>query len=222
MKSLNLKALLFDFDGIILDTEWPIYETYRQLYRLSDQVLELETYVRCIGSDFQNWSPQTHLEELTGKKFDWDRINAQRQRQIESEIEKLDAFPGIRDSIKFAQKNDLRLAVVSSSSHDWVSRWLKKLSLFEEFETLVCRGDAPKIKPAPDLFQEALRRFGLASNEALVIEDSHNGLLSAQAAGIPTVAIPNRITASVDFSTALATLSSAKDLPDFLATQTPK
>lgn len=217
MKSSIPKALLFDFDGIIIDTEWPIYQTYQQLYRMSGHVLELETYVRCIGSDFQDFSPQSHLEELTGKKFDWERINTQRQRHIESEIEKLDALPGIRDSIKYAQKNEIRLAVVSSSSHNWVDRWLQKLSLFEDFETIVCRGDAEKIKPAPDLFQEALRRFDIAPEEALVIEDSHNGLLAAKAAQIPSVAIPNRITAGIDFSIANTVLVSAKHLPSYLA-----
>ncbi len=210
------KALLFDFDGIILDTEWPIYETYRDLYRESGHNLELETYVQCIGSDFQNWSPQTHLEELTGKTFDWEKINRQRQARIVAAIEKLDALPGIRESIKFAQKNDLRLAVVSSSGHHWVDRWLKKLSLFENFETIVCRGDVEKIKPAPDLFQEALHRLGLEPAEALVVEDSHNGLLAARAAAIPVVAIPNRITASIDFSKAAAVLESAHQLPAHL------
>ena len=76
------------------------------------------------------------------------------------------------------------LAVVSSSSHFWVDGWLEKLRLMPYFDTVVCRGDAPRIKPAPDLWLEAVRRLGLPANECLAIEDSLNGVKSAKAAGL--------------------------------------
>ena len=69
--SFNPRAVLFDFDGVILDTEWPIYETWRDLFLEHGQELTLETYVQCIGSDFDTWSPETYLESLTGLNFDW-------------------------------------------------------------------------------------------------------------------------------------------------------
>ena len=94
------------------------------------------------------------------------------------------------------------LAVVSSSSHHWVDGWLAKLGLAGHFHTTVCRGDAPRIKPAPDLFLEAARRLGVAPAACLVIEDSHNGLSAARAAGMPAWVVPNRVTAGLDFTAA--------------------
>ena len=89
--------------------------------------------------------------------------------------------------------------MVSSSDHNWVDGWLEKLGLMSYFDSTVCRGDAPKIKPAPDLYLEAVRRVNFPASDCLVIEDSLNGMKSAHAAGCPVVAIPNRITACIDF-----------------------
>ena len=83
-----------------------------------------------------------------------------------------------------------------------VDGWLEKLGLMSYFKTVVCKGDAPRIKPAPDLYLEAVKRMGLPATECLVIEDSLNGMKSAHEAGCPVAAIPNRITACIDFSDA--------------------
>ena len=89
--------------------------------------------------------------------------------------------------------------MVSSSSHHWVDGWLGKLAFAEHFETVVCRGDAARIKPAPDLYLEAARRLELWPAECLVIEDSLNGVKSAKAAGMSVWVVPNRVTAGLDF-----------------------
>ena len=93
-------------------------------------------------------------------------------------------------------------AVVSSSSHRWVDGWLEKLGLTGYFRTTVCRGDAPRIKPAPDLFLEAARRLDLAPQDCLVIEDSVNGMNAAKEAGMRVWSVPNRVTECLDFSQA--------------------
>ena len=194
----DAKAVLFDFDGVILDSEWPIYQTWKNLFESEGQSLEPEVYVKCIGSDFETWSPQTYLEELTGKSFDWDTINAQRQVILESDIEKSPPMDGVRElliSLKGVKK-----AVVSSSSHNWVDRWVEKLGLMPHFETLVCRGDAPRIKPAPDLYLEGARQLGVSPEDCVVIEDSMNGMIAAHAAGMKTLVVPNRLTSVLDFS----------------------
>jgi len=195
-------AIFFDFDGVILDTEWSIYESMRNVFLENGHELALEEYVQCIGSDFKTWSPETHLEELTGKTFDWTAIGLERNTWIREEIAKLDAMPGVRETLDHCRLEKIRCAVVSSSSHDWVDRWLKKLHLVSYFDEVVCRGDAPRIKPAPDLYLEGVRRMNLPASECLVIEDSLNGLKSAHEAGCPVAAVPNRITSCIDFSEA--------------------
>ncbi|MGJ8677497.1 MAG: HAD family hydrolase [Akkermansiaceae bacterium] len=192
------KAVLFDFDGVILDTEWPIYQTWKNLYETEGQNLEPEIYVRCIGSDFDTWSPQTYLEELTGKTFDWNTINPQRQVKLEADLQDSEPMAGVRELLE--SLSEKKTAVVSSSSHHWVDAWVEKLNLLSYFETLVCRGDAPKIKPAPDLYIEAARQLDVAPADCLVIEDSLNGMIAAHTAGMKTLIVPNRLTAVLDFS----------------------
>lgn len=195
-------AILFDFDGVILDTEWSIYESMLEVFRDHGHDLPLEEYVKCIGSDFNTWSPEKMLEDLTGKSFDWKEIGVRRNKWIRSEIEKLDAMPGVRETLDRCRELEIPCAVVSSSTRDWVQGWLEKLGLLSHFGEMVTRGDAERIKPAPDLYLEAVKRMKLPASECLVIEDSMNGMLSAHGAGCPVVAIPNRITACLDFGDA--------------------
>ena len=202
MPTSQISAILFDFDGVILDTEWPIYESIRQVFLDNGHDLPLEEYVQCIGSDFNIWSPEARLEELTGKTFDWETISVTRNIWIREEIARFDAMPGVRESLAFCRENKIKTAIVSSSNHQWVDGWLDKLGLMGSFDHIVARDDAERIKPAPDLYLEAIRRFDLPPSECLVIEDSLNGLKSAHEAGCPVAAIPNRITSCIDFSAA--------------------
>jgi len=196
----DAQAILFDFDGVVLDTEWPIYITWKKLFAREGFELAPEVYVKCIGSDFDTWSPEKYLEELSGKKFDWDTENANRQVEILHELEGSSAMPGAAELIQSLANR--KSAVVSSSSHDWVDNWIEKLGLTDYLSTIVCRGDAPRIKPAPDLYLEAAKRLDVHPSDCLVIEDSMNGMLSAHEAGMKVIAVPNQLTKVLDFSNA--------------------
>ena len=205
-------AVLFDFDGIIVDTEWAIYESWCKTFHAHGHALPLEIYTRCIGSDFATWSPKTHLEELTGGAFDWHEIDQIRNGEIMRDLEGAGEIPGIPELLAHFRDARVPLAVVSSSSHRWVDGWLEKLQLVPLFATTVCRGDAPRIKPAPDLYLEAARRLGVEPSATLVIEDSLNGVRSAKAAGMTAWAVPNRVTACLDFSEADRLFSSFAEM----------
>jgi len=195
-------AVLLDFDGVVVDTEWAIYEAWRRTFEGHGHPLPLALYNRCIGSDFDTWSPKTHLEDLTGESFDWHQIDADRQVEIRASLEGAGPISGVPEALEHWRAVGLPMAVVSSSSHGWVDGWLERLDLARYFRTTVCRGDAPRIKPAPDLYLEAARRLGVEPAECLVVEDSLNGLRSAKAAGMAVWAVPNRVTECLDFSEA--------------------
>lgn len=207
-----LRALLFDFDGLIVDTEWAIYSAWKQTFLDHGHSLPLETFNQCIGTNFDTWSPKTHLEDLTGNSIDWHLLDDARQASIERELEGAPPMPGIPDAVNAAKAAGHKVAVVSSSSHHWVDGWLEKIGLFELFDTIVCRDDAERIKPAPDLYLVAARQLELDPATCLVIEDSINGIKAAKAAGMPNVAIPNRVTEACDFSLADRVIKSAAEL----------
>ena len=195
-------AVLFDFDGILVDTEWAIYQAWLDTFRKEGHDLPLSLYTRCIGSDFDTWSPKAYLEELTGNDFDWKKMDEDRQVLIRAELDEYGPIHGVTGLLGEIRRRGIPLAVVSSSSHSWVDGWLERLELAAFFQEVVCRGDAPRIKPAPDLYLAAAERLGLEPESCLVIEDSLNGLLSASAAGMRTWIVPNRVTSALDFSDA--------------------
>lgn len=208
---MQYSAVLFDFDGVLVDTEWAIYEAWQRTFRAHGHDLPLEIYTRCIGSDFDTWSPKTHLEDLTGSSFDWHQLDENRQIEIRSDLEQAGPMPGVIPLLETLKSQGVRIGVVSSSNHGWVDGWLEKLRLIPYFETIICRGDAPRIKPAPDLWLEALRRLDLPASGVLVFEDSLNGVKSAKEAGLTVYAVPNRTTAGLDFSIADQVIPSLED-----------
>lgn len=195
-------AVLFDFDGILVDTEWAIYQAWLRTFQRHGHELPLSLYTRCIGSDFDAWSPKVHLEDLTKLGFDWVELDSARQVEIRAELEKEGPIDGVLALLEGIKARGIPQAVVSSSSHSWVDGWLEKLGLRGYFSEVICKGDAPRIKPAPDLYLAAAQRLGVDPGGCLVIEDSHNGLLAAHAAGMRTWIVPNRVTLGLDFSLA--------------------
>lgn len=213
---MNFAAVLFDFDGVLVDTEWAIYHAWLRTFRKHGHELPLEVYTHCIGSDFATWSPKTHLEELSGLAFDWHDLDARRQEEILRDLTHEGTMRGVIDLLDQLGRAETRRAVVSSSSHHWVDGWLEKLEFSDNFETVVCRGDAPRIKPAPDLYLEAAKRLAVAPGACLVIEDSLNGVRSAKAAGMTAWVVPNRVTAGLDFSEADLVFASLVELAEAL------
>lgn len=195
-------AVLFDFDGILVDTEWAIYQAWVKTFEKHGHELPLSLYTRCIGSDFDAWSPKTYLEDLTKLGFDWVEMDEERQIGIRKDLENEGPISGVIDLLEEIQARNISLGVVSSSSHSWVDGWLDKLGLRGFFSEIICKGDAPSIKPAPDLYLAAAEKMGIAVEKCLVFEDSLNGLLSAKAAGMKVWIVPNRVTAGLDFSNA--------------------
>lgn len=213
---MAFSAVLFDFDGVLVDTEWAIYQAWLRTFQNHGHDLPLDVYTRCIGSDFATWSPKIHLEELTGLAFDWHDLDARRQEEILKDLTHEGIMPGVIPLLEKLARANIRRAVVSSSSHHWVDAWLEKLDFANHFETVVCRGDAARIKPAPDLYQEAARRLDLDPRDCLVIEDSLNGVKSAKAADMTVWVIPNRVTAGLDFSSSDRIFASMAELAEVL------
>ena len=215
---MTFSAVLFDFDGVLVDTEWAIYQSWKRVFEAHRHPLPLEIYTRCIGSDFATWSPKSHLEELTGLAFDWHDLDVRRQEEIMADLTHEGPMHGVADLLGDLTATRMPMAVVSSSSHRWVDGWLEKLGLAGHFHTTVCRGDAPQIKPAPDLFLEAAERLRVKPADCLVIEDSLNGVKSAKAAGMSVWVVPNRVTECLDFSFADRVLRSLAELDGRLHT----
>jgi len=212
-KTMLIKALIFDFDGLILDTETPEYEALNQVYTEYGHHLPVETYGRVVGSQYgQGFEPFAHLQALTGKPLDeklfWERVNQQRLDLIGAN----QVLPGVEEYLHMAKVRGLKLAVASSSSHAWVDGHLKRLGLYHYFDVVKCKEDVREIKPAPELFLSALAALKLLAEEALIFEDSLNGVVAACRAGIRVIAVPNPVTRHLTISGETLRLNSLADL----------
>lgn len=189
-----LKGLIFDFDGLIVDTESPIYQSWQELYQSYGGSLLLEDWIKLIGSAELFFDPWEELERQVGHAVDREAIEAKRQARELTLIEGLSPLPGVQELLQEAKESGLQVALASSSPCSWVTGHLEHLGLAHYFDFMIASDDVKQTKPDPELFLVALSRLGIKSNEAIVFEDSLNGVLAAKRAGIFVVAVPNALT----------------------------
>ena len=202
------EALIFDFDGLILDTEVPVYEAWRKDFLAHGHDLDLRTYSQCVGSTFGQFNPKHHLEHLVGNVINWSYLDENREREALESTHQLDPLPGIISLLTEANDANIPCIVASSSPRSWVESHLKRLDLMHHFAGTRCLDDVKNAKPAPDLFLAATEFLAVNPSRSIVLEDSFNGLNASIAAGIPCVIVPNKITAHYEFEGAAIVLPS--------------
>jgi putative hydrolase of the HAD superfamily len=201
-----MRALIFDFDGLIVDTESAIYEAWRELYLAHGHDLPLSTYVQCVGSVFGHYDPMAALESLLGSEVDWDTHLPMKDARIRAGQESLDTLPGVRELLAAARSAGLPCVVASSSQRTHVEGWLERTGIRHHFEFVRSRDDVERAKPWPDLFLAAAEGLGLSPADTLVLEDSANGLRASVSAGAPCVIVPSPVTDGSDFTGAASVL----------------
>lgn len=186
-------AIVFDFDGTIADTEWPIFEVARDAFRAHGLDMKIEEWVKGIGLA-DNKPLLELLEDALGGPADPEVLRAAGRRRAEWHHEMV-VFPGVVEVIVAAARAEVPLAVASSSTTAWVEPHLQRLGLIHHFVSIRTRDHVDRGKPAPDLFLSAAAELGVDPADAVAIEDSRHGCASAKAAGMTCLVVPNRITA---------------------------
>ena len=191
-----LRAFIFDFDGLILDTETPLIDAYAEVHAAHGVPFDRSAFLRSVGHADYAFDPWHGFSPHA------DRAALELQRRASKDAIMLQQpiLPGVIALLEAARAADLRVGLASNSNHAWVDAHLTRLGLFERFDFIACREDAPSPKPEPDLYKLVLNRFGLRGYEAVAFEDSHTGSLAAKRAHLWAVAAPNESTAHHDFS----------------------
>jgi HAD superfamily hydrolase (TIGR01509 family) len=206
----RVRALVFDFDGLILETETPVFESWQEVYREHGYELPREIWDEIIGGGHV-FDPRAHLEERIGRPLEAAVVERRAARRTEM-VEALDVLPGVIEYVLAATELGLKLGVASSSSRRWVTGHLERLGL-TQFECIRCADDVEHAKPAPDLYLAVCDCLGVAPETAIAFEDSANGIAAAKAAGLRCVAVPNAMTAGLDLSAADLRLDSLAAMP---------
>ncbi len=196
-----LRAVVFDFDGVILETEQPEFLAWRAVWADHGVTLQLDEWVHCIGT-VGAFDPRAELVARAGGPVDLAAVEEHRRDRHQRLLASRAVLPGVTSLLAECRELGVGVAVASSSSRGWVEGHLRRLGLLDSFAGLHCHDTYLAAKPAPDLYLRALACLDVAPADAVAIEDSPNGITAAKAAGLFCVAVPGPLTRHLDLSAA--------------------
>lgn len=200
-----MDTIIFDFDGIIIDTESTELLSYQELYARFGAEFPLQPWLQAAGRTL-TFDPYEYLQSAAKTDLDYDALRRWRRRRHWELSEQEPVREGIRDYLQRAVELGLNLAVASNSKADWVVSLLEKERLKKYFDVIVTGDRIAWRKPSPTLYRMALDSLGADCREAFAIEDSINGLMAAKAAGLACVVVPNPITVQLPWPYGMADL----------------
>lgn len=216
-----ITALIFDFDGLIVDTETPAFESWRQIYAEYGQELTLSLWEHALGTN-HGFDAATHLAGLlaqhpatadAARSLDLAALRTRRQQIKAALSADQPLLPGVLDILQQADALDLPCAIASSSGRTWVAGWLRRHDIYDRFACIRTAEDVVMTKPAPDLFLSAAAGLGQPATQCLVFEDAPNGVRAARAAGMRCVLVPGAISRHLTLPPADLQLPALNALP---------
>jgi HAD superfamily hydrolase (TIGR01509 family) len=210
---MPIRAVVFDFDGLILDTESTDFQSWQEVYLAHGCELRLEAWADCVGRPAGHFDPYEHLARLSRAPIDRDRIRTQRNARLRELNLLQPILPGVLDYLREAQGLGLKIGLASSSDRAWVHGHLVRLDLLHFFDTTKCVEDTGAHKPDPSPYLAVLDALKVAPSEAVAFEDAPHGIAAAKAAGMLCVAVPNPITRQLRLDSADCLLESLASLP---------
>ena len=187
-----IKAILFDLDGVILDTEklytrfWQEAAQFYGYPMTREQALGMRSLSRGIG--------EAKLKSYFGESIDYEQVRTKRVELMSAYIEKegVEAKPGIVELLDYLDAHGIKRAIATSSPLDRTREYLSKVGLLDRFDELVSGHMVEKGKPEPDIYLYAASKLDLSPNECMVLEDSPAGILAAHRAGCVPVMVPDQ------------------------------
>lgn len=201
-ESLPLDALIFDLDGLIVDTESVVHRVWLSVFERHGCTFSEVEWSHAVGGD-GHFQPLDALRERSRVPVQTSAsLMVSIEDQIEEHLDGIAPLPGVASWMNDARRLGVRVAVASNSPREWVEARLTQVGLRDLVEVLSCRDESPKAKPAPDIYLLACSRLGVSPHRSVAVEDSRTGVAAAKAAGLRCVAVPNRLTRHHDLSAA--------------------
>jgi HAD superfamily hydrolase (TIGR01509 family) len=209
---MKIKGLIFDFDGLILDTEYAEFKSWEMVLASYQVNFPMEDWLSCIGISEYEFDIYKYLETHADKKLNRDDVLSARESYLGQLLATQSILPGVEELIIEAKNKGLKLAVASGASNKWVTSNLKRIGLINYFDGIHTREEVAHAKPDPALYNNAIKNLGISPECAVAFEDSPNGIRAAKAAGLFCVAVPNYLTKMLDTSAADVILPTLKDV----------
>lgn len=207
-----LKAVIFDFDGTILDTETPEYKIWTDIFQDYNQILPIEIWVKYIGTTWGSFDPGNYLQELCNFEVNVKQIKSFAREKYFQILDVSPLRPGIEELISILINASIPIALASSSPLYWIKQHLEHRGLLEKFSFISTADEVKVVKPAPDIYIDLLNKMKMLPTDVITFEDSPNGIKAAKNAGIFSIAVPNDLTMHSNLSEANMIISSIKDI----------
>lgn len=206
-----LKAVIMDFDGVIIDTELAWHQITTDWFKKNHNYdLPILEFLKCVGStDKQLFD---FLEQERGIFVDRDKFREDNHPLVLEKTKNIQAKDGVTDFIANIKNVGLKLALATSNNLSHAQGHLERLGLIDNFDYIVTKDHVANVKPYPDLFLLALEKLDVKQEEAIIIEDSVNGLKAGIAAGIRVINVPNEVTKYLDFTGCHALVKNILDI----------
>ncbi len=208
---MTLAAIVFDFDGLIVDTENPGFISWEEIYQEFGATLKIDDWRHATGY-VGGFDPGVHLEQILNRRLDWSQLMPKREARNWELTLQANVLPGIESLMLRAKEYQVRIGVASNSENGWVEGGLRRLGLREYVDTVVTRDMVLNPKPAPDIYLKTVQTLQVSPGQAVALEDSEPGCRSAKNAGLKAIAIPNRFSERQDLSVADLVVTSATEL----------
>lgn len=205
------EAIVFDFDGLLMDTETTLLACWQYEWRQHGLELDQTSFFADHGGDITE-ERYRQLAAAVGPGYDYEASHARRTTYRQQLHDRLGLCDGIEAWLAQAHEAGLRCAIASSSPEHWVTGMLRRINRIDDFATLATGDEVSAVKPAPDVYLLAIERLGLKPGQAVAVEDTPHGVAAAKAAGLACIAIPNPFVSPARFAEADLVLPSAAAL----------
>ncbi|MFA9380742.1 MAG: HAD family hydrolase [Acetanaerobacterium sp.] len=197
---MKLKNVIFDMDGILFDSE-RVYRDGMFKYAPKHGIEPShEVFLQTVGTAVQV-SKQIFLEHYG--EFDYDAMRADIHKHIFTETQggRIPLKKGVHNILSFLKEQGVSIALATSTRRATTAMMLEKAQIADYFDDTVCGDEVTRAKPDPEIFLTAMRRLGGTPDDTLVVEDSHNGIRAANAAGIPVLMVPDMLPPNPELTT---------------------
>lgn len=188
---MEIKGIIFDMDGLMLDTEKLLHKYWVQAANELGYPMKVEhvLQIRSLAAKFAI----SKLKVMLGEDFDYYKVRARRMELMNQHVEQygLEKKKGLDDLLAYAKENGYAMAVATATDEERTEKYLKSVGIYSCFDEIVCGPMVANGKPEPDIYLEAARRLQLPAKNCMALEDSPNGILSAYRAGCIPVMVPD-------------------------------